>query len=127
MNTALIRNKKGLTLIELLAVIVILGIIAAIAVPAIGSVIANSRTKADERSVELIQSAAVMWAMQQTTPPANGSNVTVQALVDSGYLTTAPKQQTTGYTYTDVTLNITTGGAYTAVVSTPTAPPAPEE
>ena len=35
---ALLKNEKGLTLIELLAVIVILGIIAAIAVPSIGGI-----------------------------------------------------------------------------------------
>ncbi len=42
----LLKNQKGLTLIELLAVIVILAIVAAIAVPAIGNIINNSRDKA---------------------------------------------------------------------------------
>ena len=42
----LFKNQKGMTLIELLAVIVILGIVAAIAVPAIGNIINNSRDKA---------------------------------------------------------------------------------
>ncbi len=37
-----LNNEKGLTLVELLAVIVILGIIAAIAVPSIGGIIENS-------------------------------------------------------------------------------------
>ena len=41
-----IKNEKGLSLVELLAVIVILGIISAIAVPAIGSIIENTRDKA---------------------------------------------------------------------------------
>ncbi|MCG7336986.1 prepilin-type N-terminal cleavage/methylation domain-containing protein [Sporosarcina sp. ACRSM] len=41
-----LKNEKGLTLVELLAVIVILGIIAAIAVPAIGNVISNTKDKA---------------------------------------------------------------------------------
>lgn len=38
--------KKGSSLVELLAVIVILGIVAAIAVPTIGSLLKNSRKKA---------------------------------------------------------------------------------
>lgn len=42
----LLKNQKGMTLIELLAVIVILAIIAAIAVPAIGNIINNSKDKA---------------------------------------------------------------------------------
>ncbi|EKN64976.1 prepilin-type N-terminal cleavage/methylation domain-containing protein [Schinkia azotoformans] len=42
----ILKNEKGLTLIELLAVVVILGIIAAIAVPAIGKIIDDSRQKA---------------------------------------------------------------------------------
>ncbi|MEK4128313.1 prepilin-type N-terminal cleavage/methylation domain-containing protein [Solibacillus sp. FSL W8-0474] len=40
-----IKNEKGLSLVELLAVIVILGIIAAIAIPAIGNIVNNSRDK----------------------------------------------------------------------------------
>ncbi len=46
LNKKLLKNQKGLTLIELLAVIVILAIIAAIAIPAIGNIITNSREKA---------------------------------------------------------------------------------
>ena len=46
MNKKMLKNEKGLTLIELLAVIVILAIVAAIAIPAIGNVISNTREKA---------------------------------------------------------------------------------
>lgn len=42
----ILKNEKGLTLIELLAVIVILAIVAAIAVPSIGNIVNNSRDKA---------------------------------------------------------------------------------
>ncbi|MDK8639500.1 prepilin-type N-terminal cleavage/methylation domain-containing protein [Niallia taxi] len=53
-----IKNEKGLTLIELLAVIVILGIIAAIAIPSIANIIEKSRfdaVKAD--AVQILNSA----------------------------------------------------------------------
>lgn len=42
----MIKNEKGMTLIELLAVIVIIAIIALIAIPAIGNIINNSHDKA---------------------------------------------------------------------------------
>lgn len=42
----LIKNQKGMTLIELLAVIVIIAVIALIAIPAIGNIINNSKDKA---------------------------------------------------------------------------------
>ena len=48
-----IKDQRGLTLIELLAVIVILGIIAAIAIPSIGGII--NKTKEDALSAEGIQ------------------------------------------------------------------------
>ena len=49
--------KKGFTLIEVLAVIVILAIIALIATPIILGIINDAREKANERSVELYASA----------------------------------------------------------------------
>ncbi|RNA67742.1 type II secretion system protein [Alteribacter keqinensis] len=48
-----LMNQKGLTLVELLAVIVVLGIISAIAVPAIVGVI--EKTEKDVCEAELVQ------------------------------------------------------------------------
>ncbi len=53
-----LKNQKGLTLIELLAVIVILGIIAAIAIPSIGNIIDNSKNDAHKAdAIQMINAA----------------------------------------------------------------------
>ena len=45
-----LKKRKGFTLVELLAVIVILGVIALITVPLTGQVMLNARRKAIENS-----------------------------------------------------------------------------
>ncbi|MDV2885810.1 type II secretion system protein [Alkalihalophilus pseudofirmus] len=56
------KNEKGLTLVELLAVVVILGIIAAIAVPSIGGIIENSKKDAAISNAQQVISAARLYA-----------------------------------------------------------------
>jgi type IV pilus assembly protein PilA len=62
--TNLLRNKRGVTLVELLAVIIIMGIIAAIAVPTIGNLIENQRVKAAEAEWVSIQESARTIAVE---------------------------------------------------------------
>lgn len=54
----LLKNQKGMTLVELLAVLVILGIIAAIAIPMIGNTIKDSKEKAILADAQTILSGA---------------------------------------------------------------------
>ena len=56
-----LKNERGLTLIELLAVIVILGIIAAIAVPSIGGIIQKSKEDAVKSDAITVINAAKMY------------------------------------------------------------------
>ena len=61
LNKKLLKNQKGLTLVELLAVIVILAIVAAIAIPAIGNIIENSRYNAVKADAINVLNAANLY------------------------------------------------------------------
>jgi type IV pilus assembly protein PilA len=87
-----LKNEKGLTLIELLAVIVILGIIAAIAIPSIGGIIQKSKEdaiKAD--AIQVINGAKLYVAANGV--PAEGETLEAEELesfvdapkLDEGY------------------------------------------
>lgn len=75
-----IKNEKGLTLIELLAVIVILGIIAAIAIPSIGSIIQKSKEDAVKADAITILNAAKNYVA------ANSLGNTATATIDESAL-----------------------------------------
>ncbi|QED48798.1 type IV pilin protein [Cytobacillus dafuensis] len=57
-----LKDQRGLTLIELLAVVVILGIIAAIAVPSIGNIIAKSKYDAAKADALQVLNAAKLYS-----------------------------------------------------------------
>lgn len=77
-----LKNEKGLTLVELLAVIVILGIIAAIAVPSIGNIVTNSKVNALKADGQSVLAAANMYFIENNTV----STVTQKQLIDGGFL-----------------------------------------
>ncbi|MBM4762445.1 prepilin-type N-terminal cleavage/methylation domain-containing protein [Bacillus sp. B15-48] len=77
-----LKDQKGLTLIELLAVIVILGIIAAIAIPAIGNIIQNSRVEAARADAVQIINSAKLYSTENTLP----TDITTTPAVDESVL-----------------------------------------
>jgi prepilin-type N-terminal cleavage/methylation domain-containing protein len=82
--------KKGFTLVELLAVIVILGVIAIIVIPKIKDALFKSQDEAYNMLLVSIENKANDYAMDNNIPSSitQGSPVTVtlQQLVDSDYL-----------------------------------------
>ncbi|NLL18558.1 MAG: prepilin-type N-terminal cleavage/methylation domain-containing protein [Clostridia bacterium] len=56
------KNQRGFTLIELIIVIAILGVLIAIIVPRFSGFTEGAKVRADESNVEILNSAAAMWA-----------------------------------------------------------------
>lgn len=77
-----LKNEKGLTLVELLAVIVILGIIAAIAIPSIGNIITNSKVNALKADGQSVLAAANMYFVENSKE----TTVTMETLLEDGFL-----------------------------------------
>jgi len=90
-NKKLLKNEKGLTLVELLAVIVILAIIAAIAVPAIGNIINKSKDRAILAEASNILAGAKIAYIDGACVDNTCSNDELEAFVDGIELTTNDK------------------------------------
>ncbi|MYL60830.1 prepilin-type N-terminal cleavage/methylation domain-containing protein [Virgibacillus halodenitrificans] len=87
----MLKKQKGFTLVELLAVIAILAIIVAIAVPTIGNVISKSEEKAHAANVELVENAAKLAVIDEENTNSSVS-YTLSDLVSKGFLESIPDE-----------------------------------
>lgn len=83
------KNKKGFTLVELLAVIVLLGVLVAIAVPSVLGISKKIKENMYDAKIKTIEVAAEAWVDDNKSDcKANVNNLTVTDLVNQGYLKT---------------------------------------
>ena len=75
------KNKKGFTLVEMLAVIVILGIVITLAVTSINGISKAIKQKQYDDLISLIKTESLKFYDETKIP-----NFTVQSLIDQGYL-----------------------------------------
>ncbi|MBS4194834.1 type II secretion system protein [Lederbergia citri] len=94
----LLKNQRGLTLVELLAVVVILGIISAIAVPSIGGLINNSKKDAHIGNAQtMVNAVKLMATAEELTFSDDKATVTLGTLVTDNYLDKIKDPSGNGY------------------------------
>ncbi|TJX68655.1 type II secretion system protein [Soehngenia saccharolytica] len=77
------RNKKGFTLIELVVVIAILGILAALAIPRFTGTRESANTQTVISNLRSIESAVELYAAQKNIPTASVDKEGAQSVMEN--------------------------------------------
>ena len=110
------KNKHGFTLVELLAVVVILGIILAIAIPSIGSIVSANRKSAFVANLRLMVKTGDLLLVQGTLTNLNTATAASVGGVVADFSTFAMA----GTSSTTITINATgaTGSKFAGCTTT---------
>ncbi|MGI6678595.1 MAG: competence type IV pilus major pilin ComGC [Dehalobacterium sp.] len=87
----LMKSDKGFTLIELVVVIVILGILAAIAIPRFTSRRGEAEEAAIDADIKILQNAVDMYYVDEAAFPSGDAQEAAGILKENDYLRDVPQ------------------------------------
>lgn len=95
-------NQKGFTLVELLAVVIVIGLIAAFTLPQLVNQYSNETEELSEKQEELILETARAYVLENISSyPETSSSycISIQSLIDAEALDLTITKQTLGDSY----------------------------